>query len=531
MTLPAQKSQPRRQAAGRQRFFISLAACLASSLLLFLSSPGAFSLPLLAWIALVPLLWAAGRQPAKEAALIGFACGLAYFLPLLYWIIIVLSTYGQVSLPLSVLALIFLAIYMSGYLAAFAALCSVLPGSVPLLLAAPVCWVGLDLARSFLFTGFPWMDLAYTQFSMPALVQVADLAGHYGVTFLLVMANCLILHGLRCLSARKLCFPKTTAAAGLLLILAGAYNFFSGADYAVRTETNEQMRVAVVQGNIPQDQKWLPSSQTKTVDAYIALSTQAIERQGADLVIWPETALPFYPQESPFFIDIQSRLARPYRVNVLTGAPHRQRQSLAAPITYYNSAFLIAPDGRIHGRYDKQHLVPFGEYIPFRSLLAFASPVVETLGDFSPGIASAPLSCQKARIGVLICFESIFPELARKQVENGATLLVNITNDAWFGRSSAPRQHLAMAVFRAIENRRTLARAANTGISCFIDPTGRILDSSALFETYASTREVPLVDTKSPYTRFGYLFPYLCLTLLIGYPARRIFKKKPSVTA
>ncbi|MGV1099565.1 apolipoprotein N-acyltransferase [Thiovibrio sp. JS02] len=504
-------SPPRRQEGG---FALSCAFALASSALLFFASPGEQGgLPLLAWVALLPLFIRLPRHTPGQAAALGLLCGLAYYGPLLYWIVIVLATYGEVPLLLACLALFFLAVYMSCFLAAFSFLCAGFSRTLPLLVAAPVLWVGLDLVRSLLFTGFPWLDLGYTQHSLPLVIQIADLAGHHGVSFLIVLANGLAaaLFSSSPRAGTKASRPAILLAAGLILCLAFAYNAWRLATLPAAMAGAERMTVAVAQGNFPQNQKWLPAFQAETVETYLRLSREAIAEKKPRLLVWPETALPFYPYENPLFSSLQSKLTHPYGVALLTGAPHRERKSLAAAPSYFNSAFLLTPEGTVAGRYDKQHLVPFGEYIPLRGLLAFASPVVETLGDFSPGVTGEPLSCQNGRIGVLICFESIFPELARRQAANGANLLVNITNDAWFGRSSAPWQHLSMAVFRAVETRKSLVRGANTGISAFIDPLGRIRAASPLFRRYAKSEEVVLLAGKSPYVRFGHLFPWACL--------------------
>lgn len=496
---------------------------LLSSTLLFFASPGALALPQLAWLALVPLFWSLDNQPPRRAALLGLICGLAYYLPLLYWIVIVLATYGQVPLPIAVLALVFLALYMSCYLALFAFLCAKTGPRLPLLVFAPACWVALDLIRGMLFTGFPWLDLAYTQYNLPQLIQVADLAGHHGLTFLLVLANALIFTLAASLVRGKRISPVAiTIAASALLLLASGYNFWRLQTLPAALAQTEQMEVAVAQGNIPQDQKWQPAFQRETIDTYLRLSQEFFTTRQPRLIVWPETALPFYPYEHPLFLRLHSELTRPHQTYLLTGAPHREKTSAAGPLSYANSAFLLSPDGQVAGRYDKQHLVPFGEYIPFRRILHFASPLVETLGEFTPGRSNTPLTCHNSRIGILICFESIFPDISRKQAQAGANLLVTLTNDAWFGRSSAPMQHLAMGVFRAVETRKTLVRAANTGISAFIDPMGRMQEASPLFTEYARSQPVALVNGLTCYVRWGYLFPWGCLLLtLIGAEVNR----------
>ncbi|OGQ86077.1 MAG: apolipoprotein N-acyltransferase [Deltaproteobacteria bacterium RIFOXYD12_FULL_56_24] len=503
-----------------------LLALLASALL-FLASPGLFALPQLAWLAMVPLFWSLSNQPPRRAALLGLICGLAYYLPLLYWIVIVLATYGQVPLPIAVLALFFLALYMSCYLAGFAFLCAKTSRHLSLLVFAPACWVALDLLRGLLFTGFPWLDLAYTQYNLPQLIQIADLTGHHGLTFLMVLANGLIFILSTSLVHRKpASSPVIIIAATLLLLAASGYSIRRMQTLPTTLDQAEKMEVAAVQGNIPQDQKWQPAFQRGTIDTYLRLSNELYLNKKPQLIIWPETALPFYPYEHPLFLRLHSELILPRQTYLLTGVPHREKASGAEPLTYTNSAFLLSPNGQVTGRYDKQHLVPFGEYIPFRHILGFASPLVETLGEFTPGQITPPLSCENSRVGVLICFESIFPEISRRQAEDGANLLVTITNDAWFGRSSAPWQHLAMGVFRAVETRKTLVRAANTGISAFIDPMGCIQGASPLFAEYARSQPVALLDGLTCYVRWGYLFPWGCLILTLAGIGLSYAKKK-----
>ena len=256
-----------------------------------------------------------------------------------------------------------------------------------------------------------------------------------------------------------------------------------------------------------------------TIETYTGLSEQALAegRNPPALFVWPETALPFPVNNNPYFNALKREFIEKDRIWLLAGAPFYKRVAGPAPsgedqgILSYNSAYLINPEGVAIDRYDKQHLVPFGEYIPFRRFLPLPGPLVDNIGDFSTGRPEKPLSCQGAEIGVLICFESIFPELAREWTATGANLLVNITNDAWFGRSSAPWQHLSMAVFRAVENRRSLVRSANTGVSAFIDPLGRMSATTPLFKPAYLVEEVPLLQGKTIFVSFGHYFGLLCL--------------------
>jgi apolipoprotein N-acyltransferase len=251
------------------------------------------------------------------------------------------------------------------------------------------------------------------------------------------------------------------------------------------------------------------------MDKYLRLTLQELAKNSPDLVVWPETAMPFYLRESKELIRLET-MAATGGADILTGAPYRQLSRGGKTFRYYNSAFLIDHRGVVAGRYDKEHLVPFGEYVPLKKLLFFLGPLVEATADFSPGTDLRPIPCQNTRLGVLICFESIFPDLARRLTSAGAGLLVNLTNDAWYGRSSAPWQHLSMAVFRAVENRRSLARAANTGISGFIDPLGRMRRLSPLFEEYSDCLPLPLLRTKTVYTAGrGYLAGPACLALAL----------------
>ncbi|PIP42897.1 MAG: apolipoprotein N-acyltransferase [Deltaproteobacteria bacterium CG_4_10_14_3_um_filter_60_8] len=497
-------------------------AILAGGLLL-MATPGMPGSAWLAWPGLVPLLWAIRYARPGKAFRLGLLCGLVFFTGLLYWIMIVLGRYGNLPLWITLPALLLLAAYMSLYTGIFAAgLAWARPAMAPLWLA-PVLWVALDYLRGLILTGFPWLDLGYSQFQNLVIIQSADLAGHHGLTFLVVLANGLIFAVLtRFLPHGRQSDSKySQAAAALLLLAAFVYGALRLPQIDQASATAEHLSVTVVQGNVPQDEKWVPAFQEKTVRDYLALSQQAMHGEPDHLLIWPETALPFYPMEHPLFRAVTRELMTGPPTCLLTGAPHRELAGSPPELHYYNSAFLLAPTpgqpGGLHpaGRYDKQHLVPFGEYIPLRTILPLPGPLVETMGDFTLGDSVLPLSCQKARLGVLICFESIFPDLARREVEAGATLLVNITNDAWFGRSSAPWQHLAMAVLRAVENRRSLARAANTGISGFVDPAGRTHGLSPLFVPYAASDRLPLLTCPTVFGRFGHHLPLACLLLLV----------------
>jgi apolipoprotein N-acyltransferase len=495
--------------------------------LLWLAFPGGGGFWPLLFVAFVPFLLAVMRSGTGRksdtgpsmagTALCGLLTGLFHFLLLLYWIVIVLGRYGGLPPYLSVPAFVLLAFYMSLYWGLFALATRLMVGRLGLGLALwliPALWVGLDWCRSFLFTGFPWMDPGYALAHVPWLIQSADLWGHYGLTYLLVLINTLV--ALLIMTGRqKRVWLGLMGPVVLLCVTVGLYSFLRWQQLERQLAVGDSVRIGVVQGDISQDQKWSPGLQEETVDKYIGRSLDLVRDARPLLVVWPETALPFYAVDHPLLQRVRE-LAVQEQIYLLTGAPWFEQPAggedgREGVTRYYNSALLFDATGQISDSYSKSHLVPFGEYVPLKKLLPFLAPVVEAVGDFSPGSIQQALACQNARIGVLICFESIFPDIARKWVGGNANILVNLTNDAWYGRSSAPHHSLAMTVLRSVETRRSMVRAANTGFSGFIDPLGRVQVTSPLFEPWAESAEVVLMEEKSWFVRRGYLFAPFCL--------------------
>lgn len=477
-----------------------------SGALLALSFPKP-GLSFLAWIAFVPLLLVISRKGPRSAFKLGFVSGLAAYCGILYWLNIVMTTYGKLHWTVSFCLFLLLAAYLALYPAvvAFVVRRGEEAGISPLF-SFPVAWVAFEYIRAFLLTGFPWASLGYSQYRTLPLIQIADITGVYGLSFLIALANVVIYRIIRGVVKKgDGAYPAVSAVLLLLfLLMTLGYGF-----HRLRTpEKGETLKVSLTQGNIPQDIKWDPAFQEQTVAIYEKLSRQACAG-GSDLVVWPESAAPFYFQDDVRYAARIKSLAAELKTCMVVGSPAFENDR--ERIRYLNSAFLLAPDGEVLGRSDKTHLVPFGEYVPLARFLPFVNKMVAGIGDFSPGSAITPLDTGKGKIGVLICFEGIFPELSRAYVREGSRLLVNITNDAWFGRSSAPYQHLSMAVFRAVENRVPLVRAANTGITSIIDSRGHIRRMTPLFtETYLAG-EVKLGEGGSFYTRFGDLFALICL--------------------
>lgn len=482
------------------------ALAILSGLLLTAAHPPG-SLSWTAWVALVPLLVAVrGRHP-RAAFRIGLIAGLSHYLTLLYWVIVVLAHYGGMSLWVSTGPLLLLATYLALYPAVYALLVSRLPRAFAAFWGAGF-WTALEYLRAHLLTGFPWSLLGHTQYASLHWIQVADLCGVYGISFLIAAANGAIYEALFCRETRRqAAFALQTAACVLLLGATwgyGAHRLSPGPSLA---PAPNPFRVALVQANVDQAVKWNPAFQMKTLETYATLS-RSTRFFRPDLVLWPETALPFFFQEPDPLSERVRELPRELQSALLFGSPAYRRQGNRT--RYYNRGYLLGPDASRTQHYDKVHLVPFGEYVPLKRWLFFVSRLVPAAGDFDPGSRLEPLRRGRLSAGVLICFEAIFPSLARRHVQNGANVLVNLTNDAWFGLTSAPYQHLAMSVFRAVENRRYLLRAANTGISAVIDPAGRIRTRSSLFEKAVLTASIRLASgTSTLYTRHGDIFALL----------------------
>ena len=472
----------------------------------------------LAWFALVPLLAALADLSARESFRIGFIAGLVHYLTLLYWVVPVMRTYGYLPWYLSIAILFLFAAVLALFPAAFSMALAAI-GSTPLrcLISVPLLWVALEYIRSFIFTGFPWALLGHALYRRLHLIQITDLLGAYGVSFLIVLSNVAVFMAIT-YARRKTWrnFPVTKPvlfgaigvfAAGFLLTwIYGAWRIRTIDDLITASPT---ARVAVIQGNIDQAIKWDPAHQFAAISTHQRLSLAA-KSQNPDLIVWPESATPFY-----LFFDkrpTESVMAGIEKVDIdfLVGSPSVARQG--ENVIYFNSAYLIRPATKDISKYDKTHLVPYGEYVPFQRWLPFLGKLVAQVGDFRPGKPGKTLPWKQDALGVQICYEIIFPGLSRALVKNDAALLINITNDAWFGTTSGPYQHFSMTIFRAVENRRALARAANTGISGFIDPVGRILASSRLLEEAMLIRPLPMLRQITFYTRFGDLFALACLT-------------------
>ncbi|MCX5666363.1 MAG: apolipoprotein N-acyltransferase [Candidatus Omnitrophica bacterium] len=500
-----------------------------SALLLVLSFPG-FNLWILAWFAFIPLFFALENQKPHSAFLISYITGFIFFLGTIYWLI-------HVSLPGMIMVAAYLALYF-GFFGLAITYYQLLTTNYKLFLI-PAAWVALEWARSYVFTGFGWSLLGYSQSSNLPIIQIADVSGPYGVSFLIVMFNTAVFFTIKNIRNKKRSLTPLAMTAILIIAVLGygllrLNNVFTG----------EKIKVSVVQGNIPQDQKWDERFVTKIIEKYTALTVSSAAEK-PDLIIWPETSVPGFVEDQKILLEWVRGLTRITDAPLLVGAP--RYEYVNGRELYYNSAFLFLKDGSIASHYDKMHLVPFGEYVPLQKLFFFVQRFApRPIGDFVGGkeftILRFPVErsvreadhnwklMKKVSFGCLICFEDIFPRLARGMVKNNAGFLVNITNDAWFGRSSAAYQHAQASVFRAVENRINVIRAANTGLSCFIDQKGRVVskvsaDGRDLFIDGFKAHEIVLSRTRTLYTVYGDVFAYICIFFTVFYLSRYIRRR------
>ncbi len=489
----------------------------------------------MAWLAFVPLFFAIDGTSVRGPALLGFISEIVFYLGDVYWVVNSMHYYGHVPLLASVPVMVLLAAYLALYTGAFAWLVSAFGKGRPLssLFLVPALWVSFEYLRAnMFFMSFPWSLLGYTQFNRTLLIQIADVTGVYGLSYLVMMVNVVAYRWVKLVMEKHGRKPFIeTGVATIALVLTITYGFFAINKVDEDLSRVAPVKVSLAQGAIDQGVKWDSSHRMNTVDIYRELSRKAAEER-ASLIIWPESAMPFFLGQDVKETAEETRratgAAKETNTYILTGAPAYNYNFKTKEASYFNSAYLVSPDGALIGRYDKVHLVPFGEYVPLKNVLWFVKKLTHGAGDFVPGIGAYPVAgFPSGSLGVLICYEAVFPEIAVEAVRNGASILVNITNDAWFGRSSAPYQHLEMSALRAVENRRFLLRAANTGISAIVDPAGRIKARTALFEKTVLTGDAVFIkDRLTFYTMYGDVFAYVCVAFVAVALAGILIKKR-----
>jgi apolipoprotein N-acyltransferase len=517
---------------GRQPWLLSI----LTGILLVLIFPRV-NLGFLAWFALIPLLFLIHDQPLAKVTQFGFWTGMVFYFFGLQWVTNTIINYGNLPAVLSYLVLALLAAYLGLYFALFCYLLKKFSRGNPLsfLWLAPVLWTALEYLRSTHSSyGFSWLGLGYSQASNLPIIQMAEITGIYGISTLIVFINAslfFILHtwlmkGKNNPTEDFSLKPAVQVLGFALVALALWLGYGNNAvgKWQEAPKKTASFRVALAQGNIPQNLKWNPLFQDKVTNTYRDLSLKAVPEK-PDLIVWPEAAIPFYFTRDQINSLFVRNIARTTKTPLLFGGPHLKIKNKAR--TSFNSAFVIDADGKTLGRYDKIHLVPFGEFVPFQDILWFVSKMVEGIGDFGRGEKAGVFEVKDTRLGISICYEIIFPDLVRQSVKEGAQFLVNITNDSWFGKSAAAYQHMDMVALRAVENRVPIVRAANTGITGNIDATGNIRQATELFTTELIIADIhPRESELTFYSRHGDVFSQICLFLVALFAMRFYYLKK-----
>ena len=528
------------QANGPQRvLLLSIGLGGVSGLMYALSIPRT-DMGGLAWICLLPCfvalyaqdgcrapaLW---RWPPRTVGL-GLAFGLASGTGRVYWIAETLTAYGNLTWVEAVLTNAALILYLSLYPVCF----FVIVGArffprfdSPQFAWLSAClWVLLEWAQSWIITGFPWELLGYSQYRNLPLLQTASVTGIYGLSFALVVVNASLSQAL---TLRRRPLP-CLGPPGFLLALMMTLGYIRMQELAATALDGPGIRVGIVQGNVPQGEKWT-AGRLQSTDKYVDLTRQLLLEESSppfDLIIFPETSLPFALNHPTYASQRQKMvsLVRGIRVPLLVGSLERTAEN-----DLRNRALLFDIEGEVIAHYDKVHLVPFGEYLPMPWLFQYMEGLTAESGAFTHGRGFDALPLPRVEgeslpFGVFICYESVFPEITRALVRKGAQFIVNTTNDAWFGDTAAPFQHLSMAVVRAVETGRPLLRAANTGISAVVRPTGEILQTTPLFETATLAATIVPRSETTPYVQYGDYFVALCglpviVSVAIAFSRRR----------
>lgn len=496
---------------------MSILYAFFSGILIIFSFPPFYLGPLI-FISLVPLILALKEKGWKEGARLGFLTGFIAYSGILWWLSSTMTRYGNLppwfSWPVVALLVCYMSIYLAIWSAFFTFFYKKNPGLLFILSAASL-WTVLEWIREHLLSGFPWATLAHALSFNPSLIQTGDIWGPYGISFIIVALNVLLA---KALTGRRKAI--SLAVFSLSFFLLWGYGEFRIKDIKESDATFPRLKVHAIQGSVPQEIKWEPTFQKETINLYKRLSifSQKNSKDNctsppSSLFIWPETATPFYFQKDGPLKNEVMELSMKLKAPLLFGSPAFNEKNKDE---YYNSAYLLGPDGNILGRYDKSHLVPFGEYMPWGVITAWAKGLLPYAGEFKSGTSSKPLSWGNIHTGIMICFESIFPAISRATVLEGANLLTIITNDAWFGKTGAPYQHEGFASLRAVETRRWTVRAANTGVSTIISPWGERFEETELFKPATIEGYITLREGKTFFVRYGpNWFLGLCVMIVI----------------
>jgi len=463
----------------------------------------------------LPLLLLAVENRKPWAAFRAFFCfSFISYMIILYWIPAVMVRYGNTTWILGLLGLVCLSAFLSLFSGLAGALITRAAEGKSHFAAVfwiPAIWVAKDLVVEKIFGGFPWCQAGYSQFRNIHFIQLAEIGGIHLVTFLVIAANVLLY---RLLKKRERSVALALAALFIAVQLSGLWLLKS---HARNTAAAPRRLCGIIQPNSSHDRSFDYESVRLELGKLFAASRE-LRRQGAEFVVWPEFTVPIYPLQTPHFRELFDAFSRGH-APLLAGFT-----DYGGADRVYNSAMLFQ-NGAVQ-KYDKVHLTPFGEYVLFRRLLFFVRKITDEIGDFTPGERLHNLNLSGRLLATPICYEVIYPELVRTLVARGSEVIVTLSNDSWFGRSSAPYQHLAMAVFRSVENRRWLLRSTSNGISAVVDPGGRIVRQSPLHREDHFLAEFQYLSGRTLFTRGGFLFPYACLLLVLIQSIGKLARKR-----
>jgi apolipoprotein N-acyltransferase len=475
----------------------------------------------LAWVAFIPLIiFIFKTKSLSQAFGGGFVTGGLYFFSLLIWMPPVLIRFGELSGPLAWAAYGLLICLLACYPAAACALTKYVVKKCgnSFILFFPVIWVSIEYLFSFSpFGGFPWLLSGYTQSRFIALIQIADITGVYGISFLvLYVGTALAWIYLQRSRGFRAFIPA--AAVCVLVFSCLIYGRLSLAHWG---NGSPSVKVAMLQGNIASDD---PEQVTidKLQTGYVRMAHRI--ESSSDLLLLPESPTPLSFDGDSSFSHSLRNLAQRYPLGLVFNNVSRRKTANA--YRFYNSAYFLNRNGTVAGVYDKIHLVPFGEYIPFQRVFSFAETITKDVGSFDPGTDYKLVNMDGNQVNSIICFEAVFPDLVRRFVQKGSRLIINLTNDGWYGDSAAPYQHLEIARLRAVENRRYLLRAANSGISAVIEPTGKIQKSTGILQEAICQGSFEFISYKTIYTRYGDFFVFLCVIISCWLMVLAIFYKR-----
>ena len=437
-----------------------------------------------------------------------------------YWIFDTMHRYGGLAIPVALLILIAFCLYIGLYYGLFGLLLAAIAGGSErrTLVAAPFLWVAVELARTRI-SAVPWELLGYAQTGNPMLTRIATITGVYGLSFEIMLVNCVFAAAfLVSRERRKWLLASAIGAAALLQ---------AGQWLSPPAQPNDHTAL-LVQPNIPVQENWTTEYFQGTLRdlTWVSLHPPG-EKEGQrfDLIVWPESPAPFFLNDSSFR-EVIATVAQQSRTWLLAGSVGVRSASESPQHTndVFNSAALLSPSGELTGRYDKIHLVPFGEYLPFKDVLPFMDMITKQIGSFARGQSRDPLEAGGQKLGILICYESVFPDEVRDFARRGASILVNISNDGWYGDSGAWKQHMQQTQMRAVENGRWILVGTNTGLTASVDPYGRVVATTGRKVRTAVAAPYALLSGITFYTRHGDLFAYLCAIISVGALMARFLK-------